>query len=68
MSEDGKATVHRAAEANTDELQQRIEELEAQNANLRDQMLQANLYELQQRRENSSLREIVEQLRSQLSE
>lgn len=59
-SENGKA--------GPDELQQRIQELEAKNANLHDQMLQANLYELQQRRENDSLREELSQLRERLSE
>ena len=45
------------------ELQNSVAALREEKANLRDQMLQANLYELAQRRENDSLREELSQLR-----
>lgn len=46
------------------ELQNSVAALREEKANLRDQMLQANLYELQQRRECDALREELSQLRA----
>ena len=64
LSENGERAAQRAAEPDEippleqqiEEVQQTVEDLRAQNATLHEQMLQANLYELQQRRENSALR------------
>lgn len=55
-------------EQQIEELQKSVAALQEEKANLRDQMLQANLYELQQRRQNDALQEELEQLRQLESE
>lgn len=51
-------------EQQIEELQKSVAALQEEKANLHDQMLQANLYELQQRRECDALREELSQLRA----
>lgn len=55
-------------QAETESLRDEIAKLHTENATLRDQMLQANLYELMQRRKNDALQDEIERLQARLTQ